>query len=331
MTQKPVVSILINNYNYSDFLADAIDSALAQTYRHFEVIVVDDGSTDGSQEIISAYGDKIISIFKDNGGQASAFNVGFEASKGDIICFLDADDIFTPRKVELIVKSLHNRSSEVGWCFHPTKLVDSTLSDLESSSEEQQKINKSFEPLEVDVRGRMARGKLGSPFVIPATSGMSFNRSCLKHILPMPVEKSIVLNDSYVKFIALGTHKGVVINNDLTLQRIHGENLFTLKENNRQQKADIFVNTAFYMKQNFPRLRNFANNLFATGLNLNQTELENTSDYDFLIKNYFSDSSFIEKARISLKVLLYNLRNEYQTFKFLHEIQPIRHISKLKN
>ncbi|MCY7286429.1 MAG: glycosyltransferase, partial [Cyanobacteria bacterium CAN_BIN43] len=64
-----LVSIIINNYNYDRFLVQAIDSALSQTYPHVEVIVVDDGSTDRSREIITSYGDRLMSIFQDNGKQ----------------------------------------------------------------------------------------------------------------------------------------------------------------------------------------------------------------------------------------------------------------------
>lgn len=78
--EQPLASIIIDNYNYGRFLADAINSALAQTYQHTEVIVVDDGSTDNSREIISQYGDRIRPVLKENGGQGSAFNAGFEAS-----------------------------------------------------------------------------------------------------------------------------------------------------------------------------------------------------------------------------------------------------------
>src|SRR6476646_282737 len=100
MKTEPLVSILINNYNYERFLKDAIDSALNQTYSKIEVIVVDDGSTDNSRSVIESYQDKVTAIFKENGGQASAFNTGFEASQGEIICFLDADDMFQPEKVK---------------------------------------------------------------------------------------------------------------------------------------------------------------------------------------------------------------------------------------
>jgi len=76
------VSIIIDNYNYGRFLGEAIDSALAQTYPHVEVIVVDDGSTDNSREVIAKYGDRIIPVLKENGGQASAFNAGLLRPRG---------------------------------------------------------------------------------------------------------------------------------------------------------------------------------------------------------------------------------------------------------
>src|SRR5258708_31462520 len=87
----PLVSIVINNYNYARFLSKAIDSALAQTYRNVEVIVVDDGSTHNSVQIIRAYGDRVVPVLKENGDHGSAFNAGFARSQGDPVWFLHAD------------------------------------------------------------------------------------------------------------------------------------------------------------------------------------------------------------------------------------------------
>jgi glycosyltransferase involved in cell wall biosynthesis len=100
----PLVSILINNYNYGRFLRPAIESALGQRYPLTEVVVVDDGSTDMSREIIASYGESIIPIFKENGGQGSALNAGVAASRGEILCFLDADDLFHPEKATRVVE-----------------------------------------------------------------------------------------------------------------------------------------------------------------------------------------------------------------------------------
>src|SRR5579864_5011090 len=88
---QPLISVLINNHNYGRYLKAAIDSALDQTYPAVEIVVVDDGSTDNSRELIAAYGGRVIPVLQANGGQGSAFNAGVAASRGDILCFLDAD------------------------------------------------------------------------------------------------------------------------------------------------------------------------------------------------------------------------------------------------
>ena len=117
MPGGPLVSIIINNYNYGCFLQSAIDSALGQTYANIEVIVVDDGSVDNSKDIIRGYRDRIVPVLKENGGQASAFNAGFAKSRGEIICFLDSDDFYALKKVMKIV-DLFKISPSAGWVFH---------------------------------------------------------------------------------------------------------------------------------------------------------------------------------------------------------------------
>lgn len=121
-----LVSIIINNYNYERFLRVAIDSALNQTYPYTEVIVVDDGSTDNSQEIIASYKNQVIPVLKENGGQASALNAGFAASQGDIIGFLDSDDVWFPHKVARVVEALQH-FPEVGWVRHKLEVSNEEL------------------------------------------------------------------------------------------------------------------------------------------------------------------------------------------------------------
>ena len=101
--QARLVSVLINNYNYGRFLRAAIDSALAQTYPHVEVVVVDDGSTDDSREIIGSYGDRVRPLLQSNGGQAAAVNAGLRMVRGDILFLLDSDDILAPDVAERAV------------------------------------------------------------------------------------------------------------------------------------------------------------------------------------------------------------------------------------
>src|SRR5215207_9122886 len=97
------VSIVVNNYNYARFLGEAIDSALAQTHPDTEVVVVDDGSTDHSREVIAGYGDRVVPVSKENGGQASAFNAALPVTRGEVVLFLDADDQLLPTAVAAAV------------------------------------------------------------------------------------------------------------------------------------------------------------------------------------------------------------------------------------
>jgi len=95
-----LVSVIIPVYNCEKYITDAVDSVLAQTHRSIEIIVVDDGSTDKTKEALAAYGDRIKYIYKENGGPASARNVGIKMSKGQFIAFLDADDMWVENKLE---------------------------------------------------------------------------------------------------------------------------------------------------------------------------------------------------------------------------------------
>ena len=97
----PAVSVVIATYNKADTLSAAIDSVLAQTYRDFELLVVDDGSTDDTAERIRAYGDKIRYLPKKNGGTGSTRNLGIAQSRGRFVAFLDGDDLWLPNKLKL--------------------------------------------------------------------------------------------------------------------------------------------------------------------------------------------------------------------------------------
>lgn len=98
----PLVSIIIPVYNGENYLKQAIESALAQTYEHIEIIVVNDGSNDNgaTRNIALSYGDKIVYLEKENGGVSSALNLGIREMKGDYFSWLSHDDMYYPRKIE---------------------------------------------------------------------------------------------------------------------------------------------------------------------------------------------------------------------------------------
>lgn len=106
---SPLVSIIVPAYNVEKYLADCLDSILAQTYQNLEIIVINDGSTDGSPEIMQEYNAKhknIIIVNKKNGGLSSARNTGIEKATGDYLCFVDSDDVIAPDFVEKLAVAI---------------------------------------------------------------------------------------------------------------------------------------------------------------------------------------------------------------------------------
>lgn len=101
-----LVSVIIPTYNSKKYLPQSIESALAQTYPHVEIIVIDDGSTDNTKNVIEPYLDRITYLYKKNGGPASARNLGIDKAHGEYIAFLDADDYWFPEKLTLQVDFL---------------------------------------------------------------------------------------------------------------------------------------------------------------------------------------------------------------------------------
>ena len=250
--KNPRVSILINNYNYSRFLRRAIDSALGQDYPSFEVIVVDDGSTDDSLSIARSYGDMIDLVAKSNGGQASCFNVGYARSSGDVICLLDSDDSFFPDKLRHIA-DLYAANTRAGWIHHSLERRNSNDELLTPE------ILKS--PGMIDYRPNLVLGLPGKRF--PATTALTFKRNVLEKLLPMPERTGISIGDHYLKYGAAALSPGIRLSELLATQYIHGTNLYT-QMRERKTQVNIYLATATALRDRVPLAEGFADNLFAT-------------------------------------------------------------------
>jgi glycosyltransferase involved in cell wall biosynthesis len=126
----PKVSVIIPTYNSAHYVTAAVNSVLAQTYRDLEILVIDDGSTDGTEAIMRRYDPPVCYRKQTNGGVASARNHGIAASRGRYIAFLDADDIWYPHKLERQLAELANRGRSHRACYTAFSVVSEDLQPL---------------------------------------------------------------------------------------------------------------------------------------------------------------------------------------------------------
>ena len=170
----PLVSIIVVNYNLSAYLASAIDCALAQTYPRLEVVVVDDGSTDSSRSIIERYQGRVKTVFKQNGGQSSAYNAGYEQSCGSIVFFLDGDDLLDSDAVAQVVPLFEPGVARVHFRL---RIIDSQGRALGGT----------IPHLLSDNRAARSLVKSGYLYASSPASGNAFERGVLDLLMPIPV------------------------------------------------------------------------------------------------------------------------------------------------
>lgn len=207
----PLVSIIVNNHNYARFVGRTIDSALAQTYRRIEIIVVDDGSTDPSREVLEAYRDKCRIIHQPNGGQAAAYNSGFAASSGDLALMLDSDDLLAPTAIERTVDSWHPGIAKIQFRLAAVDVDERPLGyDLPNL------------PMGAGDAGALLRHYGYYP--APPGSGNVFARAVLQALMPMPEPEWRNGADGYLIGLAPLFGEVVSIEETLALYRVHGAN-----------------------------------------------------------------------------------------------------------
>lgn len=297
-----LVSVLVKNYNCERYLKQAIDSALSQTYSNIEIIAIDDGSTDCSRELIDSYGDKVVKVYKENGGEASALNAGFAVSTGEIVCILDSDDFFLPEKVTEVVKVFECDQS-IGWCFHDLRWVNENAELLPEVST--QRIAS-----ECDIRDRLRSGKLPPP--LPASSALCFRRSLLEKIFPLPVSSAIRTSDLYIKYSAAALSKGFFPGKVLALHRIHGNNAATFRKNIGNLKARKLIYTGTWVSQEIPGFSKLANKLVGAGIALNAKAGNHDPQNTQAIKAYLSACSPLNRLKVGLIGAAYYIKETIQ-------------------
>ena len=211
-------SVIVTCYNYRDFVEEAVDSALAQTRAAAQVIVVDDGSTDGSSELLRArYGvdPRVTLLFGENGGQLAAFQRGAAVASGDVLCFLDADDRWLPTHLE-----------QIGALYDERRDVDFVFTDVQLFGDDQRLLAYADRALDLGytVIGTCALAHwYGAP-----TSALSLRRHMALRCLDLPHGFRIIWRISADNCLVFGASvfggRKYFLPTGTMLYRIHGNN-----------------------------------------------------------------------------------------------------------
>ncbi len=223
LTGLPLISIIINNYNYARFLPQAIDSALTQTYSRTEVIVVDDGSTDHTRQVIEAYEDRVMALYKKNGGQPSALNLGFSCCQGEIVIFLDADDRLRPEVAQVVADAFRANPGTVKVQYR-MEVIDA-----------QGMPNGFYKPAPgiTASSGLIQQETLAFPFDLRwlPTSGNAFSATMLREIMPIPEDEYGQAGaDWYLVHMASLFGPVIFIDRVLACYRVHGANSYDVPD-----------------------------------------------------------------------------------------------------
>ncbi len=211
------VSVCISNHNYARYVAAALDSVIGQEGVDVEIVVVDDGSTDESLDVLAAYRSQAKIIAQPNGGQASAMNSGFSATGGELVVFLDADDVLLPGALRAFVDAFAEDPSSVK--------VASRLRVIDGEG----RFTGTTRP---PATWQLPRGDLRTlalhrrSYVWPASSGNCYRRSALAHCMPIPTEDFRIEADLYLATFIVLEGPISALDEPVVGYRVHGSNNF---------------------------------------------------------------------------------------------------------
>lgn len=208
----PLISVIVPNYNYEQYVGAAIDSALGLDWPNVEVIVIDDGSTDNSRAVLATYGSRITTVFQENSGQLVGCNKGLAMSRGEIVIFLDADDVLHPSLAREIAAVWTPRVSKVQ--------VQMRSIDAQGKPNGNVFPQYSSTPTPSEIRTWAARS---SAYPTPPGSGNAYSRWFLERIFPL-YDTCGTANDSYCLAAAPFLGDVVTIVKPLASYRVHGRN-----------------------------------------------------------------------------------------------------------
>jgi glycosyltransferase involved in cell wall biosynthesis len=222
---RSFVSVLIDTYNHERFIEQAIVSVLEQDFPSAdrEIIVVDDGSTDRTPEIVKKFEPHVRLLRKENGGQASAFNAGIPECKGEIIAFLDGDDWWAPGKLQAVASALASDAS-IG-------LVGHGITEVYSDGFQHTELLREVPRFRIDSIDGARAFRIRKSFL--GTSRMTIRTDLLRRIGKVP-ETLVFEADEYLFTMAGFLADVLILRESFTFYRLHGTNSFLLVDGSRE-------------------------------------------------------------------------------------------------
>lgn len=219
----PAATVLIDTYNQERFIAEAVESVLQQDFpaSETEILVVDDGSTDRTAEIVRKFGPRVRLLRKSNGGQASAFNAGIPEARGEIVAFLDGDDWWKPKKLSAVMKALAE-NPQAGVVGHGIVQIDDATKEGSILAPET--------PGYFDMSCAKGAQAFRNYMCFLGTSRVTIRRRTLQRVLPLP-EALRVEADEFMSAVAVALQGAVLLSEPLAFYRLHDENLFQFRVN----------------------------------------------------------------------------------------------------
>ncbi len=217
----PYVSVLIDTYNHERFIEEAIHSVLSQDFpaSDREILVVDDGSTDRTPEILAKFASQIRILRKSNGGQASAFNHGIPECRGEIISFLDGDDWWAPRKLSVVVEA---------FVSHPSiELIGHSITEVLKTGVHRSELVREAPEFRIDSLAGARTFLLRKSFL--GTSRMAFRAQLLRRIGAVP-EALVIEADEFLFTIGALFSEVLLLREPLTFYRLQGQNLYQISD-----------------------------------------------------------------------------------------------------
>ena len=292
------VSVLIDTYNHDRFIEDAVSSVLAQKFpaSDREILVVDDGSTDRTPQLLEKFASQIKILRKPNGGQASAFNHGIPHCRGEIIAFLDGDDWWAPEKLSAVVDAFSS---------HPAVgLVGHSVTEVLADGARRSELVRDQPQFRINSAAAARTFRLRKSFL--GTSRMAYRADLLRRIGPVP-EALTIEADEFLFTLGALFSEVLLLREPLTFYRLHGQNLFQVTGNNPEslrRKHAVLVALADSLRQRFAQ-EHVPQDICHIIVDAVQIDADN-------VRQAMGDGSPLETFRTELRN--YNLHHEHASF-----------------